>query len=127
MRSLAFDTLGTSKKLEAAGMERKQAEAVATAIAEREGNIATKYDINLLKDDIKSVKDDIKSVKDDIKSVKDDIKSVRFEFDTKIDSLRAEVASLRTELDTKIDSKFRWLMGMQMVTVFAVVGLIVSL
>ena len=113
MRSLAFDTLGTSKKLEAAGMERKQAEAVATAIAEREGNIATKYDINLLKDDIKSVKDDIKSV--------------RFEFDTKIDSLRAEVASLRTELDTKIDSKFRWLMGMQMVTVFAVVGLIVSL
>ena len=120
MRSLAFDTLGTSKKLEAAGMERKQAEAVATAIAEREGNIATKYDINLLKDDIKSVKDDIKSVKDDIKSV-------RFEFDTKIDSLRAEVASLRTELDTKIDSKFRWLMGMQMVTVFAVVGLIVSL
>ena len=48
MSKFAYDTLGTSRELETAGMERRQAEAVAIAIAQREGNLVTKSDLNPL-------------------------------------------------------------------------------
>ncbi|MXZ21518.1 MAG: DUF1640 domain-containing protein [Caldilineaceae bacterium SB0665_bin_25] len=41
----AFDTLTAARELEASGMERKQAEAVAAAIRAGQGDLATKDDI----------------------------------------------------------------------------------
>ena len=120
MNNLAYDTLGTSKKLEETGMERKQAEAIAIAIAEREGRLATKSDIDLLKGDIGLVKDEINSLRSENKSLRSDVK-------TEINSLRSEINSLRTEVKSDMASQFRWLMGMQVVTILTMVGLVVSL
>ena len=95
MSNLAFDTLGTSKKLEAAGMERKQAEAVAIAIAEREGNLATKSNFDSLRSEVKS----------------------------DINSLRTEVKSDINEVNSEMKVQFRWLMTMQVVVLLAIFAL----
>ena len=44
----AFDTLTTARDLEAAGLERRQAEAVASAIGNAGGHVATKADLEHL-------------------------------------------------------------------------------
>ena len=44
----AFDTLDTSRQLEQAGMDRQHAEAIATAIRNGHGQLATKSDIEKL-------------------------------------------------------------------------------
>ncbi len=72
MNKFAYDTLGASRDLEAAGMERRQAEAVAIAIARREGNLATKSDLNLLRTEVKF---DISKVKFDITEIRLDMKA----------------------------------------------------
>ena len=98
MNRFAYDTLGTSKKLEAAGMERYQAEAVATAIAQREGNLATKSDIDGLKSEIDGVK-------------------------SEIDGVKSEISSLRTEVTSEMKAQFRWLMTMQVIVTLAIIAL----
>ena len=45
----AFDTLAAARELEAAGMERSQAEAVAGAIRAGQGDLATRDDIRNLR------------------------------------------------------------------------------
>ena len=45
MARAAFDTLATLKELEAAGMERGQAEAIAKAIQNGHGDLVTKSDL----------------------------------------------------------------------------------
>ena len=105
MNRFAYDTLGTSKKLEAAGMERYQAEAVATAIAQREGNLATKSDIDGLKSEIDGVKSEIDGVK------------------SEIDGVKSEISSLRTEVTSEMKAQFRWLMTMQVIVTLAIIAL----
>ncbi len=102
----AYDTLGTSKKLAAAGMERRQAEAVAIAIAEQQGNLATKSDIEKLESSIGSLRTEVKS----------DMNSLRTEFKSDMNSFRSEV---RSEMKTQ----FRWLMTMQFAVIFTIVAL----
>ena len=113
MNNLAYDTLGTSKRLEETGIERKQAEAIAIAIAEREGRLATKSDFDLLKTDIDSLRSEMKALRSEVKA--------------EINSLRSELNSLRSELKSDMASQFRWVMGMQVVTILTIVGLVVSL
>ncbi len=139
MIKFAYDTLGTSKELEAAGMERNQAEAVAIAIAQREGNLATKSDIDGVKSDIDGVKSDIDGVKSDlnalrtevksdINAVKSDINALRTEVKSDLNALRTEVKSdlnaLRTEVKSDMKSQFRWMMSMQIVTFLAILALV---
>ena len=109
MIKFAYDTLGTSKELEAAGMERNQAEAVAIAIAQREGNLATKSDIDAVKSDINVVKSDINAVKSDINAVKSDINAVKSDL---------------SESKSDMKSQFRWMMSMQIVTFLAILALV---
>ena len=54
MANAAFDTLAVSKELQDAGFETKQAEAIAWAVKQSQGDLATKQDINLLKTELKS-------------------------------------------------------------------------
>ncbi len=138
----AYDTLGTSKKLAAAGMERRQAEAVAIAIAERQGNLATKSDIEKLdsrfeklESDIERLDSSISSLRTEFKSdisslrteVKSDISSLRTEFKSDISSLRTEfksdMNSFRSENRSEMKTQFRWLMSMQIAVIFAIVTL----
>ena len=54
MASPSFDTFSAARALEAAGVERAQAETIASAIAIN-GDIATKHDIGALKADISNL------------------------------------------------------------------------
>ncbi len=63
MANAAFDTLTVSKELQDAGIEAKHAEAIALAVKQGQGDLATKQDINLLKTELKS---EIKQLKTDI-------------------------------------------------------------
>ena len=77
-----FDTLRYVKKLTAAGVSEKEAEAhaEAQAIAFSDlviNKLATKDDIKRLEYDIEGVKNDIDGVKNDIDGVKNDINGVK--------------------------------------------------
>ena len=48
MTAATFDTLTAARELAEAGMERRQAEAVAAAIRASQGELATKADLSLL-------------------------------------------------------------------------------
>ena len=100
MIKFAYDTLGTSKELEAAGMERNQAEAV--AITQREGNLATKSDNN---------------------EVKSELSALRTEFKFELSALRTELKSGLSEIKSERKSQFRWMMSMQILTFLAVLAL----
>ena len=144
----AYDTLGTSKKLAAAGMERRQAEAVAIAIAERQGNLATKSDIEKLdsrfekldsrfeKMDSRFEKMDsrferlnsgIERLNSGIERLDSGISSLRTEFKSEMSSLRTEFKSgmnlFRSEIRSERKTQFRWLLTMQFATIFAIVTL----
>ncbi len=120
----ADDTLGTSKKLAAAGMERRQAEAVAIAIAERQGNLATKSDIEKLDSAIERLDSSISSLRTEFKS---EMSSLRTEFKSEMSSLRTEFKSgmnlFRSEIRSERKTQFRWLLTMQFATIFAIVTL----
>ena len=61
MANAAFDTLTVSKDLQEAGFEARQAEAIALAVKQSQGDLATKQDIALLKIDIDQLRGEMKS------------------------------------------------------------------
>ena len=63
MANAAFDTLTVSKDLQEAGFETRQAEAIALAVKQGQGDLATKQDIALLKSAIDQLKSDITWIK----------------------------------------------------------------
>ena len=65
MATAAFDTLTVSKELQDAGIEAKHAEAIALAVKQSQGDLATKQDLNLLRTELKS---DIDKLKTELKS-----------------------------------------------------------
>ncbi len=64
MSNVAFDTLTVSKNLQDAGIEPRHAEAIALAVKDNQGELATKQDIQLLKTELKA---DIEQVKAELK------------------------------------------------------------
>ena len=54
MTNVAFDTLTASKNLQDAGIEPKHAEAIALAVKDSQGELATKQDIQLLRTELKT-------------------------------------------------------------------------
>ena len=54
--SAAFDTLAAARDLEAAGMDRAHAEAVAGAIRAGQGGLATKADLDALRSDMAALR-----------------------------------------------------------------------
>ena len=53
--AVAFDTLRAARDMEAAGLDRKAAEAVAGAIRDGQGDLATKADLNALRKDLEGL------------------------------------------------------------------------
>ena len=68
MAVAAFDTLTVSKDLQQAGIQAKHAEAIALAVKQSQGDLATKQDITLLKSDIDHLKSDIDHLRTELKS-----------------------------------------------------------
>ena len=56
MSASTFDTLAAANELEATGIERRQAEAIAGAIRNGQGDLATKADLTVVKADLAVVK-----------------------------------------------------------------------
>ncbi|MCY4222250.1 MAG: hypothetical protein OXC25_08220 [Thiotrichales bacterium] len=63
MTTGTFDTLTAARELEAAGVERRQAEAIAKTIRSGQGELATKADIAAVKSDIGAVKSEVAALK----------------------------------------------------------------
>jgi len=56
MTTGTFDTLTAARELEAVGVERRQAEAIAKTIRNGQGELATKADIGAVKSDVATLK-----------------------------------------------------------------------
>ncbi len=129
MSKFAYDTHGNSKELEAAGMQRNQAEAV--AISQREGNLATKSDNNEVKSELSAsvaeVKFELSALRTEIKfelsALRTEIKSGLSEIKSDISALRTEIKSGLSEIKSERKSQFRWMMSMQILTFLAVLAL----
>lgn len=59
MSASAFDTLTAARDLEAAGLDKRQAEAIAVAIRSGHGDLATKSDIAAVTSDIAAVRSEL--------------------------------------------------------------------
>ena len=74
MNGTTFDALAAARNLEAAGLGREQAEAIAAACRQAAGTdhhtLATKADVAAVKADVAAVKADVAAVKADIAAVK---------------------------------------------------------
>ena len=105
MTASAFDTLTTARDLEAAGFERRQAEAVASAIGNAGdrsatkadlGQLATKTDLAAVKAELGTVKTDLADVKVELGTVKTDLAGVKVELGT----VKTDIAGVKVELGT---------------------------
>ena len=74
MASPSFDTFSAARALEAAGVERSQAETIASAIAHT-SELATKHDFRALKSDFSGLKSDFSGLKSDFSGLKSDFKA----------------------------------------------------
>ena len=97
MTASAFDTLTTARDLEAAGFERRQAEAVASAIGNAGDRSATKADLGQLatKAELGTVKAELGTVKADVRDIKADNKVIK----AGIADLRTDIAGLKGRID----------------------------
>ena len=125
MSAVAFDTLTAARDLEAAGIERRQAEAIAgtvrTAAAERDA-LATKADLAELRADMAEhradTKADLAELRADMAELasKADLAALRADTKAEIAALRADTkADLRAELVT-----IRWAAGLTVAFMFAI-------
>ena len=102
MANAAFDTLTVSKDLQEAGFEARQAEAIALAFKQSQGDLATKQDIAQLKSDItqleSATRQDIAQLeaatKQDIAQLKSDIDHLRADVKTAINWTRWSMAAI---------------------------------
>ncbi|MDD3581613.1 MAG: hypothetical protein PHW74_11395 [Desulfobacca sp.] len=118
MKAIAFDTLEFAKRLREAEFTEKQAEALATAVAEIiESRLATKEDIALLQRDIEQLRADVKR---DIEELRAELKR-----DMKELELRLEEKISMTELRLKHDLTLR--LGIMMTAAVAIVAALVKL
>ena len=97
MALAAFDTLKVSKDLQQAGIQESHAEAIALAVKQGQGDLATKQDISLLKSDIDHLRTELKS----------------------------DIDHLRTELKTD-NVWLKWALGVNLALTFGIFAAIIS-
>ena len=123
MDSATFDTLTAAHTLEAAGIERGHAEAIAHAIRNGQGDLATKADITAVKADITVMKGEIAAVKADITVMKGEIAAVKAD----VTVMKGEIAAARGDIAavaSRVNS-LQWVVGIQSaitLTTFAIVA-----
>ena len=138
MAVAAFDTLTVSKDLQQAGIQESHAEAIALAVKQGQGDLATKQDIALLKTDIDHLKADIDHLRTELKS---DIDHLRTELKSDIDHLKTDIGQLRTEmksgndqLRSEMKSQIAWMkwtigaiLALSIGTIATVIGGVIAL
>ena len=108
MSNRTFDTLGTVHDLEATGIERPQAEAIAQAIGCNDEQLATKSDIERLEAQ-SATKSDIERLEAQL-ATKSDIERLEAQIATKSDIERLE-AQIATKADRAELYRALWIQG----------------
>jgi len=67
MASPSFDTFSTARALEAAGVERSQAETIASAVAHTD-ELATKHDVGTLQSDFSGLRSEFSELRSEFKA-----------------------------------------------------------
>ena len=70
----SFDTFSAARALEAAGVERSQAETIASAIAHN-GELATNHDVRGLKSDFSGLKSDFSGLRSEFSGLRSEFKA----------------------------------------------------
>ena len=99
--ALAFDTLTFASNLQDAGMDEKQAKALAKGLYNSQDriieNLATKIDVEKLESKIEKLDSKIDMVKQELESKIDKLDA---KFDAKIDKLDSKVDLIRKDMET---------------------------
>ena len=125
MASPSFDTFSAARALEAAGVERSQAETIASAIAHN-GELATNHDVRGLRSDFSGLKSDFFGLKSDFSGLSSDFSSLSSDFS----SLKADFSSLESRMDARISSlearmyRALWIQGGAIVGIIAALNLL---
>ena len=137
MARAAFDTLKVSKDLQQAGIQESHAEAIALAVKQGQGDLATKQDIALLKSEIGRLRTEIKpeighlrtEIKSEIGHLRTEIGRLRTEIKSDIGCLRTEIKSeighLRTELRSD-NVWLKWALGVNLALTIGIFAAIIS-
>ena len=92
MASPSLDTFSAARALEAAGVERSQAETIASAIAHTD-ELATKQDVRALKSDFSGLQSEFSDLRSEFSDLKSDFSGLQSEFS----DLRSEFSDLKSD------------------------------
>ena len=118
MASPSFDTFSAARALEAAGVERSQAETIASAIAHN-GDLATNHDVQGLRSDFSSLSSDFSSLSSDFSSLRSDFSSLKADFSILESRMDARFASLEARMYRAL-----WIQGGAIVGIIAALNLL---
>ena len=125
--TLVFDSHGYVKRMTDGGFNEHQAEALAAEQGDLLSNLATRQDMEAVREDIETInknmatKEELREVKDDIETIKknmvtkEELEEVKKNMATK-DELKSEIAGLEARL-------VKWMVG----SLFVFAGLIIAL
>ena len=97
MASPSLDTFSAARALEAAGVERSQAETIASAIAHTD-ELATKQDIRALKSDFSGLQSEFSGLQSEFSDLRSDFSSLRSEFSGLRSEFKTDLASLEARM-----------------------------
>ena len=106
MASPSLDTFSAARALEAAGVERSQAETIASAIAHTD-ELATKQDIRALKSDFSGLQSEFSGLQSEFSGLQSEFSDLRSDFSSlrsEFSGLRSEFSGLRSEFKTDLAS-----------------------
>ena len=114
----SFDTFSAARALEAAGVERSQAETIASAIAHN-GELATNHDVRGLRSDFSGLNHDVRGLKSDFSGLKSDFSGLRSEFSGLRSEFKADLSNLEARMYRAL-----WIQGGAIVGVVAALNLL---
>jgi len=99
MASPSFDTFSTARALEAAGVERSQAETIASAVAHTD-ELATKHDVGTLQSDFSGLQSDFSDMQSDFSGLQSSFSGLQSSFSglrSEFSVLKSDFSDLRSE------------------------------
>ena len=95
--TLIFDSHGYVKRMTDGGFNEQQAETLAAEQGDLLSNLATRQDIETVKDDLETIRQDIKDIKDNMKNfaTKDDLKNFATKKDVEVSAQTLKVEMIK--------------------------------
>ena len=108
--TLIFDSHGYVKRMTDGGFNEQQAETLAAEQGDLLSNLATRQDIETVKDDLETIRQDIKDIKDNMKNfaTKDDLKNFATKDDLKNFATKKDVEVSAQTLKVEMIKWMTW-------------------